>query len=98
MITESIVIAVLLASFIYGAVSTSTSTGACAPVEAEEEEGDGDDAGGGETVAGNSGNAGTACALTKGATGLTVSFVDQNLLVLEQMLFYNEYNPHDNSS
>ena len=88
MITESIVIAVLLASFIYGAVSTSTGMGACAPVEAEEEEGDGDDAGG-EVVAGNSGNAGTACALTKGATGLTVSSVDPYLHLLQKALFFN---------
>lgn len=91
MITESVVIAVLLASFIYGAVSTSTSMGACAPVEAEEEEGDGDDTGGGEVVAGNSGNAGTACALTKGATGLTVSPVDPYLHVLEKALSSKHY-------
>jgi hypothetical protein len=73
MITESVVIAILLAAFIYGAVSTSTSMGACERVEVEE--GDGDDAEEGETVAGNGGRAGTACALTKGATGLTVSLL-----------------------
>jgi hypothetical protein len=73
-ITESVVIALLLAALIYGAVSSANGTGACQPnVPEEEEEGDGDDAGQGTTnVDVASGN--RACALTKASTGMTVSF------------------------
>jgi hypothetical protein len=72
-ITESVVIALLLAALIYGAVSSANGTGACQPnIPEEEEEGDGDDAGQGTTnVDVASGN--RACALTKASTGMTVS-------------------------
>lgn len=70
-VTETIVIILLLAGFIYGAVTTSTGRGACAPT-AVRREGDGDDGEGGAVVRGN-GAGGTACALTKGATAFTVS-------------------------
>jgi hypothetical protein len=73
-ITESIVVALLLAALIYGAVSSANGTGACQPnIPEEEEEGDGDDAGQGTSnVDIASGN--RACALTKASTGMTVSF------------------------
>jgi hypothetical protein len=72
-ITESVVVALLLAALIYGAVSSANGTGACQPnIPEEEEEGDGDDAGQGTTnVDVASGN--RACALTKASTGMTVS-------------------------
>jgi len=72
-VTESIVVALLLAALIYGAVSTANGTGACQPNIPEEEEGDGDDANQGTSnVDIASGN--RACALTKASTGMTVSF------------------------
>lgn len=74
-VTESVVVALLLAALIYGAVSSANGTGACRPniPEEEEEEGDGDDAGQGTSnVDIASGN--RACALTKASTGMTVSF------------------------
>ena len=72
-LTESIVVALLLAALIYGAVSSANGTGACQPnISEEEEEGDGDDAGQGtNNVDIASGN--RACALTKASTGMTVS-------------------------
>ena len=72
-ITESVVVALLLAALIYGAVSSANGTGACQPnIPEEEEEGDGDDAGQGtNNVDIASGN--RACALTKASTGMTVS-------------------------
>ena len=70
--TESVVVALLLAALIYGAVSTATGRGACEPIIAEEEEGDGDDANQG--MNGNSVmQENKACALTKASTGMTVS-------------------------
>ena len=67
-ITETFVLAILLAAFILGAVYTSSGRGACAGGEGEE--GDGDEAGNGN-VAGN--GSPTACSLTKASTSFTVS-------------------------
>lgn len=65
--TETIVIIILLAGFIYGAVATSTGRDACSGL-GRREVGDGDD---------QEGNAargsGTACSLTKASTAFTVS-------------------------
>jgi hypothetical protein len=72
-ITESIVVALLLAALIYGAVSTARGTGACAPNIPEEEEGDGDDANQGTNNNGSVASSNRACALTKASTGMTVS-------------------------
>lgn len=70
--TDSVVIALLLAALIYGAVTSATSTGACRPNAVEVEEGDGDDANEGST-SGTSFANNRACALTKASTGMTVS-------------------------
>jgi len=74
-LTESIVVALLLAALIYGAVSSANGTGACQPnTPDDEEEGDGDDAGQGTSNADiASGN--RACTLTKASTGMTVSVI-----------------------
>lgn len=70
-VTESVVISLLLAALIYGAVTSATSSGACSPLVAEEE-GDGDDAEDGSD-GGGVGASNRACALTKASTGMTVS-------------------------
>jgi hypothetical protein len=72
MTTETLVIIILLAGFIYGAVATSTGRDACQPaVVTGGNEEDGDDAGTGTPVVVTGGSS-RACALTKGATGMTV--------------------------
>jgi len=75
-LTDSIVVALLLAALIYGAVSTARGTGACSPNIAEEEVGDGDDANqGANNNAGSIASGNRACALTKASTGMTVNVI-----------------------
>lgn len=80
--TESLVILILLAAFIYGAVTTSTGRGGCSSgtttTVGGEGDGDGEEGGegegneGGVVLVGRPGS-GKACALTKAATAFTVS-------------------------
>jgi hypothetical protein len=67
--TETIVIIILLAGFIYGAVATSTGRDACSGL-GRREGGDGDEQGGNAAR-----GSGTACSLTKASTAFTVSRV-----------------------